>query len=169
MFSTQVVCCPLRPLRSIFSFVFPLKLVLFKDLVGSTFLMQIKLDVGQTYCITRSCQGALVYEIEIWTFFTLTLLYVYVAHSYSLVQRHSFKPQSLCAFAYFTQREFWRWSKKVKLLLFCMARTKTRRLNFGLKMSGLKFYLTLCPGIWSCFFLKLLFCRAGLWQSFEEP
>ena len=65
IFSTQVVCCPLRPLRSIFSFVFPLKLVLFKDLVGSTFLMKIKLDVGQTYCITRSCQGALVYEIEI--------------------------------------------------------------------------------------------------------
>ena len=65
IFYASGVLPPLRPLRSIFSFVFPLKLVLFKDLVGSTFLMQIELDVSQTYCITRSCQGALVYEIEI--------------------------------------------------------------------------------------------------------
>ena len=131
--------------------------------------MQIELDVGQTYCITRSCQGALVYEIEIWTFFTLTLLYVYVAHSYSLVQRHSFKPQSLCAFAYFTQREFWRWSEKVKLLLFCMASTKTRRSNFGLKMSGLKFYLTLCPGIWSCSFSSCFFVEQASDNLLKSP
>ena len=47
--------------------------------------------------------------------------------------------------------------------------TKTRRSNFGLKMSGLKFYLTLCPGIWSCSFSSCFFVEQASDNLLTSP